>query len=309
MRFKIASQTLACFALIAMSNVAYSAGYSPVLARLLSGGSNPGPTQPFSFAAQGVQTGASGVLTQAGSDLLNDGDTFESVLAFEDLRNPDGTNAGSDVLGGPGYAAILWSGVAAGVSSPGGGFFFGNIGQFADGDVGNLKQRIVGLGLTDGAFAAVVTSETYDFAGQSWDQIQAEITANNSVDVMGAFDLQAASNVTANATGIGLQVAYNSTNFILDVQETTVPAEMSWWQVSPSAEERVGDGGQLVVQANPSVGFLAVDNYATSGAGTTLALTGDQFALMNPVPEPSSLLAIAGCVGVAGFARRRRARK
>ena len=315
MNLKFASYALTFFALIATSSFVRGAGYSPVLATLLSGDSSSNPHKPFSFDPQGVALTASGVLNQIGNGpgtppttgFLNNDDTFEVVLAFNDLRNTDGTEAGSKALGGPGYAAIVWSGIASSVTNPVSGLYVGEMGQFDDGAAGNLKQRMSALNLTDGAFAAVLTSETFDFAGQTWDAIDGQIGTGN-VDLMGAFDLQSPSAITANSGG-GTAVNYTNTNFVLDVQSATVPTGVSWWQVEPTPRSRVGDGGQLLVQANPNVGFLDAPNYLPALGGAIQQLGGAQFALMNPVPEPSSLLAIAGCVGIAGIFRRRKARK
>jgi len=313
MKFNFSAMT-ACFFVIATSLTVEAGTYSPVLGDLLSGtttSSADGGHNPLPFVPQYVKLASSGTLTQTGGNVMNVGDSFEIVQAFSFdgssgyLANAAGTQIGD--LGTGGYGAIVWSAEVSSVVFANTVVGDGVVSQIADG-AGNVVTELGslswGAGVT-GAFGAVLTSETFDFAGADWSTIDGNA---GSIDVAGAFNLSSTGDSDEIAsTNIGGKYSLSNA-FVGDMILASVPPEIDWFQVSDAngnipATNLVGFGGEIVLEDSGNAGTLEILSYSVGGGGS---FSGGGLALMNPVPEPSSLLAIGGCLGFAGLVRRRR---
>lgn len=263
----------------------HAAALSPVLGELIDGG-------VFDGFEDYIKTTNSGEITVAGPVAnLTVGDTFQIVSAFSGV----GSNAATagDPLLGSGFAAVVWSGKIASID-----FSLANITTFAQIEsAGDLDSLLGNLGISSG-FATLLTSESFDFAGKSVGDINTE-ALSGSIDVNGVFDL--------NAPTASFQSSFNTDEveysfaFSTDVQPASLPNPLSF---VPNETD-----SSLLIRNNSAVGSLSFSASAGSDAGGTFTASGSNLVQINPVPEPGSLVAIAGLFvgfGAVNFRRRRR---
>ncbi|TWU01288.1 hypothetical protein Pla52n_46620 [Stieleria varia] len=255
-----------------------AASLLPTLGRVLDGGE-------FDAQIDFVRTGVSGTATLANAGITTAGDDLIGILSFASVGSNIPSSTGP--LGSGGYVAVLFSAdvkTATNFGPSTSGFLQ------AEGNLGTLLSNVAGVGPT-GAFAALLTSTSVDFA-------TAGLAGINS----SAVTLEALLDITSPSGEIGYGALQNGSDLdfffqaALTAQPASLPTGLGFFDVA--------GGNDLVFGNNNSVGNIAAINGVTT-AGTK-SLGGSILAQLNPVPEPSSMLAVLGCLAGVGFVRRRR---
>ncbi len=324
MKFRFSAFT-ALILVIATSFNAKAGTYSPVLGDMLSGNpvsSADGAFNPFliyetDFVGLGV-TGAS-YYQRSGGVGVQAGDTMVIVSEFENLAGSL-TGGGVSALGA-GAGAIVWYGEVVGVD--------GDDFNIQKGGTAGVKDLFSGA---SDAFATLLVGESFDFANSTLAQIDTALTGGSLVEYA-SFDVSTTDFVNTNFDQFGVTSSReggsgctpeadldSKLSLALDVQ----PGATEFWTidrtpgdtfgVESSASYPYGSFGNELYLNYDVLRFTGpntaadVDydfDQATANGGKLTGGSGNGFAAMNPVPEPSTL-AIMGCMGIAGFVGKRR---
>ncbi len=311
---------LCVIALLATSEVNHAATYSPVLGDLLSG--NPASVSPqnqynlksTSYIGLESEVGPGGapfsksVVTTSTNGQFTQGDTFTSISAFTNLQSAL-FNGGNDPLGAGGFAALVWHAAVESTTST--AAYQGSV-TLGQNDVGgsNTTLNDVMSNASDSTLSLFV-SETVNFsdAGVSLADINTALGSGDVIE-MASFDLTAG-DITFTYIGDSTNLIYTASSLLSFDVTSNDPGDPEFWTLPKTGFNAVGDpeyqfgsfGSELWLNYSYGENLVSTGDLASAGQ---FALGGSGSAAMNPVPEPSSLLAIAGCFGVAGLVRRRR---
>jgi len=151
-----------------------------------------------------------------------------------------------------------------------------------------------------------VVSDSVNFASSTFADINAGF--GTSVIEVATFGLDA-DIAAVGGTAFGETTITASDFGVLNVS-TTAPGT-NWWTISnsgatvnPVAYPYGSFGSELLL--NYGLGNNITSQLLSGSTTGDFTLGGNGVAAMNPVPEPGSLLAVAGCLGLAGLIRRRR---
>ena len=297
-----------------------AATYSPVLGDLLSGNATPsssGAFNPFDiyntdYVTMNVATDStnSSVVNLGAGAGFNNGDTLSVVSAFAGLSSQ--INVGATNALGAGYGALIWNGTVTG-----GGSGSGSTGSFDITNGGNGVQDILSNASTTD-FLTLVVSETVDFANSTLSEINDGLAAGtDTVFEIATFNLSNSTQEFAySAVGGGFANTELTATGLFSLDVSTTAPGVQFWSLQQDGVQTVGNvsypfgsnGSELWLNYRFS-NNINFDEDVSSAAAGTYALLGSGAAAMNAVPEPSSMLAIAGCVGFAGLVSRRRKRR
>ena len=317
-----------CIAAVAFLTVGMrgaDAGNMFVLGDLLSGNpvsSSDGAHNPFNLydtSFVGMNASTTGYYNSTGLGVTN-GDQFVGVTAFGDLVGSlsSSITAATGTSVGAGYGALIFAGDVVDADSTLGNFNLTT-------STGGVATALAASSGASSNFLSLVVSETVDFNTSSLVDI-GNALENGSALELASFNISATNNFTTvtqfNAVGTFVTPTIQDTTFksryslSLDVASSvsgiefwTIDREVNkLFDVESSNSSPSGSfGSELYLNLLDVV--IGVDINTGGTSGVNAVTSGNAVAAMNAVPEPS-MLAVMGCVGVAGVvARRRKTRK